>query len=144
MNQQKWLFETPLTLVDFETTPVLGGGYRNLLSASQDSKLWGKGGNYTIAWNKTCTSPARYSGETNNLQDRLQHHVQHMRRFGLDPSKYQVLITNKQDKPQTKTSKHSRLEKQGASIRYAKRRGFRTTNQIGGKLQESEYLFEVL
>jgi hypothetical protein len=74
--QQHWLFETQFTPVDFDTT-LLSGGYRNIVTASDDGKLWGKGGNYIIRWNKTCTISGRYSGETRNLQDRLQHHVQH-------------------------------------------------------------------
>ncbi|QLE55456.1 hypothetical protein [Nostoc sp. TCL26-01] len=143
MQKQQWLFETPFTPADFAAAPILAGGYRNLWTASRDNQLWGKGGNYIITWNKNCTRPGRYSGETANLQDRLQHHVQHIRRFGLDPNKYQVLVTNKQDKPQTITSKQSRLKRQDGSIGYAIKRRIPMTNQIGGKPRESEYLFEV-
>lgn len=140
MNRQnQWLFEAPITLVDFDAVP-LGGGYQNLVTASQKRELSGIGGNYIITWNKTCTIPGRYIGETTDLQNRLQHHVQHIRRFGLDPSKYQVFITNKQVNPTTKKSKRTRKAKQNASISDAGKRGFFTTNQ---KSKEFEYLFEV-
>jgi hypothetical protein len=66
-----------------------------------------------------------------------------IRRFGLDPNKYQVLITNKQERPQTKKNEKSRKKEEGASIRYTQRRRIFTTNQKGKKSKEAEYLFEV-
>jgi hypothetical protein len=141
MNRSnQWLFESPFSLEDFDAAP-LAGGYQNLVTASAKPELSGIGGNYVIRWNKTCTLPGRYVGETENLQDRLQHHVQHIRRFGLDPSKYQVLITNKQVRPKTQKSHKSRITRQQIAIRNAHRRRSFATNL---KSKESEYLFETL
>ncbi|MEH1852128.1 MAG: hypothetical protein V7L11_10670 [Nostoc sp.] len=126
----------------FDTAPILSGGYQNLVvTVSKNGHLRGKGGNYIIRWGTPLHT--HYIGETVNLQDRLQHHVQHMSRFGLDPKQYQVLVTNKQDKPKTLKSKQERLKRQEASIRNFQKRRLSITNIIGGKSREFEYLFEV-
>lgn len=140
------LFEAPLAHFEEEQGQAWGefessSGYRSLAAAAADPLLAGMGGNYTIRWPKHCTTASAYTGETNNLQRRLQNHAWNLSHLGIDPAKYQVRITNRQQNPNSKLAKRARKGVQERSIASVRRKGRSLTNQ---QSKEYEYLFEAL